>query len=72
MKKIAISIKYKGEEYVSDYNEYDNLQEKQLIEFVETVASGNATRFSFKQGNIEIYFPQKVLQKSIIKLIYKP
>lgn len=71
MKKIAIKLEYKDKAYLGDDIEVDNKGEKKLISIIELAAKGGLGYLTFTCQNINQFFPKKVLEESILGLVYK-
>lgn len=69
--KIAININYKGTCYTSNYHECTKENEEKFLQICNNAASGKSECIYISSDNKVFYFPRKILDKSIICVIYK-
>ena len=62
----SITLNYKEETYTSDV--FDDSKYEQCAKSIQDVATGIIQHLSFTNGVHEYYFPEKVLQESIITI----
>lgn len=71
MKKVALSIEYNGKSVISDYAERSEKEIKALQELCESAAKGSLAFLRITCENKEYYFPEKIIEQSILSLVYK-
>jgi len=69
-KKVAINIEYNGKNVISDYVNFTDEEIEGLRELIGTIVEGKALYFHIKSGNKEHYFPKKIIENSVISLIF--
>lgn len=67
--KVAICVKYKEEEYISDYQDIDGDDQK-FINLMKTVNRGDCD-FEIISHNKHYFFNSHILKKCILSLVYK-
>ena len=71
MKTLAFNLNYKGVDYTSNYNEYDEEKLSKAENLIEKIVGGDCDYFTFRGGNKQFYFPKKIISESIISIVYK-
>ncbi len=69
MKKIAINIYYNGENFTSNYEEFSTKSRIELEDFLTNACEGKIRYIQITSGNRQIFFPQDIIQKSIISIL---
>lgn len=70
MKQVSVQLEYKDRVFISDPEDATPNQISNDEYLLSVVAKGEATYLSFRCGNIKYHFPEKVLQESILGLVY--
>lgn len=70
MSKASIQIEYNGKSYTSDSIERSEEELEKLEEICILSAQGKSTYLTFQTGNKKYFFPEKILNASIISIIY--
>ena len=68
--KAAINVYYRGENYTSDYLDFDDDEIIVLEKLCVSIAKGEQGYLKLKRINKDYYFPKNILMDSIISIVY--
>lgn len=66
--EICIKVDYKSMQHETDFFEVDTEELEVIKTIIKSAASGSSNYLKIENNNTEIFFPAKVLEKSIIQL----
>ena len=71
MKRISINIRYNGEDFLSNPKEYADDEVESIEYLLSSAASGKLAFLNIRSSNKDLYIPCKILEQSIISLVYQ-